>query len=157
MIYGPGTWISDFSLLFPHFARADLELWGYGWSHRELHLAATLPEGEKADLCFLGTCFLDCPVQMRNARLRLPTAEENAGLETQLPSGVTEFLFDRTFEPLGWGLPADHCHLIIESDAGLHRVIADGFFLQWGAEPKRRFLDETVEHLWPGGPPLGEL
>ncbi|MFN3652966.1 MAG: hypothetical protein ACK47B_25590 [Armatimonadota bacterium] len=157
MMYDPDTRISEFSHLFPLFAGADLELWGYGWSHLELHLLASLTSGEKADLCFLHTYFVDCPIQMRNARLRMPTAEETAQWASEWPESITSLLFDRSWEKIGWGRPADHCQLIIESESGLHRVIAGQLFLTWGAEPKRRFMDATLEELWPGGPSLSEL
>jgi hypothetical protein len=156
MMYGPGTRIIDISPQFYQFMGATLEWWGMGCSHKEFHLLATgLPRGS-ADLCFLSTEYLECPVRMHNVRLRMATREENTLLRLRLPALFARYL-DPELEALGLGLSPQESHLVVECDEGTFWVWAGGLFIKWG-EPHPRFMADRrgATPLWPGGPTLAE-
>src|SRR5687767_7697242 len=84
----PPDRIIDASSYLHELDGATLRWWVLRVSHGEFRLLATgLPHG-LAEIFFVSTWYVDCPVRMQNVRIRVATEQETAELLRCLPSGL---------------------------------------------------------------------
>jgi hypothetical protein len=144
----PPIQIVDAVSSFAELDGATLQWWYLLSSHGEFCLRASGAARGLAAIHFWGTRFIDCPVKMHHARLRLATEPETEALRPYLPLSQADYL--RREE-----------HVVVVCAEGTYSIQARKVTIRWEGDPG--FLQthlgdvDLAAPLWLGGPRLTEL